>query len=118
MLSIGATRLRVQSESVYKNRTPECNPARLPQKPPETPLPGPHHLPFGPHTGDTGARAVRSARRAVRLAHPKIRQGKTWRLVFGSTLPRGTRRRAAQRYTLPRRRATTAVIAANEKSDR
>ena len=101
MLSIGATRLRVQSESVYKNRTPECNPARLPQKPPETPLPGPHHLPFGPHTGDTGARAVRSARRAVRLAHPEIRQGKTWRLVFGSTLPRGTRRRAAHDTRCP-----------------
>ena len=116
MLSIGATRLRVQSESVYKNRTPECNPARLPQKPPETPIPGPHHLPFGPHTGDTGARAVRSARRAVRLAHPEIRQGKTWRLVFGSTLPPGTRRRAAHKYTLPTQRATTSYNAASEKS--
>ena len=118
MLSIGATRLRVQSESVHKNRTPECNPARLPQKPPETPLPAPHHLACGPYPGDTGARAVRSARRAVRLAHPE-RQAR-------QDLETGVRLDAAPwhapprsaRYTLPRQRPTPPSIAASEKTDR
>ncbi len=87
-----------------------------PQKRPETPRPGLHPLPSGPYAGDTGARAVRSARRAVTVPHPEIRQGKTWRLVFGLTLPPGTRRRAAHKYTLPTQRATTSYNAASEKS--
>ena len=51
------------------------------------------------------------------MAHPEIRQGKTWRLVFGSTLPPGTRRRAAHDTRCPGN-ALQPFIAASEKTDR
>ena len=64
-------------------------------------VPPPPPARSGPLTGRARRASVRSARESVPHPHPEIRQGKTWRLVFGSTLPRGTRRRAAHDTRCP-----------------
>ena len=87
-----------------------------PQKPPETPLPGPHHSGGGPYTG--------GAAHASRPERPESRRDGPPRNQAGQDLETGVRLDAAPwhapprsaRYTLPRQRTTVPAIAAREKS--